>query len=295
MLSARWGQDESGALTKAPARTAKSDISPPYPMSAVSSPSWILFAASSWGARRLLASDRGNVRTNEAEARYVNRVHMMRWGAAENAEDRPREIDRLVFFSDAVFAFALTLLVQRILVPNGPNYTHQVLAQWPKYVSYVISFLVVGRYWLGHHRMFRYIRRWDQRLILLDLLLLFFIAFVPFPAAMIGQHSGYRISLIFYAATVGCAGLASLLIWVYATHDHRLVGPDLDAALIRRYRWSGLVAPCVFFLSIPLSFAGVNVGYFSWLLIPIALAVLRRVGRRGAAAPPDVGAAPDQP
>jgi TMEM175 potassium channel family protein len=202
------------------------------------------------------------------------------------ADERSREIDRLVFFSDAVFAFALTLLVQRILVPGGPDYTHQVLALWPKYLSYAISFFVVGRYWLGHHRMFRYIRRWDQRLILLDLALLFFIAFVPFPAAMIGERGAYRISLVFYAATVGCAGLASLLLWVYATQDHRLVAADLDETVIRRYRLSGMVAPAVFFLSIPLSFVSLNLGFFSWLLIPVALIALRRFGREREAAPP---------
>jgi uncharacterized membrane protein len=180
-----------------------------------------------------------------------------------------------VFFSDAVFAFAMTLLVQRILVPTGPNYTHQVLAQWPKYLSYLLSFAVVGRYWLSHHRLFAFIRQWDGVLIRLNLLLLLFIAFMPFCAAMIGQRAGYRISLIFYASTVGAAGLASLLIWVYATHDHRLVDADLDAAVIRRYRTRGIVAPLVFFLSIPLSLVSLNAAYVSWFVALLAPTVVR--------------------
>ena len=139
------------------------------------------------------------------------------------------------------------------------------------------------------------LERWDRRLIVLNLALLFFIAFVPFPAAMIGQRTGHRISLVFYAAKVGCAGLASPLLWVYATHDRRLVDDDLDAALIRRYRRSGLVAPAVFFLSIPQSFASLNAGYFSWLLIPAALIVLRRVGRKPSPASPGVRGAPLKP
>jgi uncharacterized membrane protein len=191
------------------------------------------------------------------------------------AEEKSREIDRLVFFSDAVFAFAMTLLVQRILVPSGPDFTHQVLAQWPKYLSYLLSFLVVALYWLRHHRIFRHITRWDEGLIRLNLLLLFFIAFMPFSSAMIGQRGGYRISIVFYATTLGFAGLANLLIWLYATHDHRLVAADLDPGLIRRQALRTAVPPLVFFLSIPLSFVSTDAAYYSWLLIPAALLALR--------------------
>lgn len=102
----------------------------------------------------------------------------------------------------------------------------------------------MGLYWLGHHRIFRYIRSRDEGLLRLNLLLLLFIAFMPFPAAMIGEHGHYRISLIFYAATLGCAGLADLLIWVYATHRRRLVDADLDSRAVRRYQLRSLVAPC---------------------------------------------------
>jgi uncharacterized membrane protein len=199
-------------------------------------------------------------------------------------ESRVPEIDRLIFFSDAVFAIALMLLVIRIEVPAGPDRAHLVLAQWPKYLSYLISFAAVGLCWMGHHRTFRYIECWDERLIALNLLLLLFIAFIPFPAAMIGEHGGYRISLIFYAATLGLAGLASLLIWAYATYDRRLVGTDLDEAVIRRHWHRGMVAPLVFFVSIPLSLVSMDAAYYSWLLIAVALLVLRGLGRKNARA-----------
>lgn len=201
--------------------------------------------------------------------------HAKRRSAAAPAGERSREIERLVFFSDAVFAFAMTLLVQRIVVPAGPNYTHQVLAQWPKYLSYLISFAVVGRYWLSHHRLFGFIRRWDGTLIRLNLLLLLFIAFMPFCAAMIGERASYRISLVFYAATVGAAGLASWLIWVYATQGHRLVEADLDAAVIRQYRRRGAVPPLVFFVSIPLSLVSLNAAYAVWFLALLGPVVVR--------------------
>ncbi len=191
------------------------------------------------------------------------------------------EIERIIFFSDAVFAIALTLLVVRIEVPSGPDYAHEVLAQWPRYLSYAISFSAVGLYWMGHHRIFRYIVRWDERLIALNLFLLLFIAFIPFPAAMIGEHGGSQISLIFYAVTLGMAGLANLLIWLYATRRRRLVAADLDPAVIRRHRLRGLVAPVVFFASVPLSFVSMDAAYYSWTLVAVALIALR--GERSAA------------
>lgn len=201
-------------------------------------------------------------------------------------QSRTPEIDRIVFFSDAVFAIALTLLVVRIEVPRGPDYTHEVLAQWPKYLSYAISFLAVGLYWMGHHRVFRYVIRWDERLIALNLFLLLFIAFMPYPAAMIGEHGGQQISLIFYAGTLGMAGLASLMIWVHATRRRRLVAAHLDAAVIRRHRPRGLVAPVVFFASIPLSFVSMDAAYYSWWLVAIGLIALRSEGRAARAAMP---------
>jgi hypothetical protein len=96
------------------------------------------------------------------------------------------------------------------------------------------------------------------------------------------NRAANRISLIFYAATLGSAGLINLLIWLYATRDRRLVDADLDAGLIRRHRLRGLVAPLVFFLSIPLSFVSMDAAYYSWLLIIVAQLALRRFEGRSA-------------
>jgi uncharacterized membrane protein len=203
-------------------------------------------------------------------------VRSSRSAAAAEDVGRPRtpEVDRIVFFSDAVFAIALTLLVVRIDVPRGPDFAREVLAQWPRYLSYTISFLAVGLYWVSHHRVFRYILRWDEGLIALNLFLLLFIAFIPYPAAMIGEHGGEQVSLVFYAATLAMAGLANLLIWMYATRHRRLVAADLDPAVIRRHRMRGLVAPVVFFASIPLSFVSMDAAYYSWVLVGVALVAL---------------------
>ncbi len=87
-----------------------------------------------------------------------------------------RELDRLIFFSDAIFAIVMTLLVLEIRVPEVPpgltaeEVPGEVFDLWPKFFSYVLSFLVIGSYWVGHHQTFRYVMSYDRTLLWLNLL-----------------------------------------------------------------------------------------------------------------------------
>ena len=180
--------------------------------------------------------------------------------------------ERLIFFSDAVFAIAITLLVLEIRVPdlapqNGGELPEKVLELWPKILSFVLSFLVIAAYWQAHHRMFRYIKRYDHRLIRLNLFLLMFVAFVPFPTALLGEYGGLQFPAIFYAIIVTVVGLLYIALWRYATNHHRLVSPDLDPKIIRYYTARNLIAVMIFLLSIPISLINPTIGMLFWMLI----------------------------
>ena len=103
-----------------------------------------------------------------------------------------RELDRLIYFSDAVFAIVMTLLVLEIRVPEVPpslaaaEVPTKVLALGPKFFSYVLSFLVIGIYWIAHHQTFRYVQSYDRRLLWLNLIFLLSISFIPFPTGLLG-------------------------------------------------------------------------------------------------------------
>src|SRR5215468_9602582 len=131
------------------------------------------------------------------------------------------EYDRVLFFSDAVFAIAITLLVVDIRVPDltsGVVDASRALhdARY-KILGFVISFLVIGLFWMGHHRLFRYITALDRPLIFLNLLFLGTIAFLPYPTALLFVSSTSQVAAtVFYAACVAGAGLAELAVWVYA-------------------------------------------------------------------------------
>ena len=133
-------------------------------------------------------------------------------------------LERLVFFSDAVYAIAITLLVIDLRLPPGSGeldntgLTKALFLMLPQFFSYILSFLVIGSFWNNHHFKFRYIRRYDRRLITLNLLLLMTIAFIPFPTAVLGE-SGNATATILYACAIIMPSLLSALEWRYAVHS----------------------------------------------------------------------------
>jgi uncharacterized membrane protein len=151
---------------------------------------------------------------------------------AQAAESRPeagRELDRMVFFSEAVFAIAITILVLDIRLPDvlsPAELPARVLALSPKYLSYVISFLVLAVYWQAHHRVFRPIRGYDGTLVWLNFLFLMAVAFLPFPTSLLGEYSGEQVSVVIYAANAAVASLLLSAISWYAAKGHRLVPPS---------------------------------------------------------------------
>ena len=189
-------------------------------------------------------------------------------------------LERLIFFSDAVFAIAMTLLALEIRLPGGESpLTNQelldkLLSIWPQYFAYILSFLVIGTFWITHHRRFRAIVRYDQRLIWLNMLLLMLVAFVPFPTAVLSQYSN-RTGTIFYAATLAMTGFISAAVWLYASHRDRLIAPGMQMEERRHKMIGSLVVPTVFLLSIGLAFIDQDLAKYSWVLIWPALALPR--------------------
>src|SRR5919202_4586773 len=118
--------------------------------------------------------------------------------------ERGAELERTVFFSDAVFAIAITLLALEIQVPEIPAASEAtllpgaLLSLWPKFFSFLISFWVIGFYWLAHHRPFHYIRGYDRRLLLINLLFLMWVALMPFLGSLLGEYGGQQLSVVFY-------------------------------------------------------------------------------------------------
>lgn len=187
------------------------------------------------------------------------------------------DMERIVFFSDAVFAIAVTLLALEIRLPESETLLEdsQLLSQlggiWHLYLGYFISFIVIGIFWMAHHRKFRLIKRYDTRLMLLNLLLLMVIAFIPFPTSLISKYPG-QTSTIFYALTMILGELLLGVIWWYASANNRLTSPSLDAKLRRKQFINPVAATLVFLASIGVALIDPDLAKLAWFLIlPVTL------------------------
>lgn len=186
-----------------------------------------------------------------------------------------------MFFSDAVFAIAITLLALEIRLPEGDFAEDAALAQAllamsDAYLAFAISFWVIASFWLGHHRMFLHIRRYDDRLLLLNFVLLMLIAFVPFPTTLISDYDN-RTATIVYAATMVAIGLTMILITAYASGPGKLTDAPQPALWRQRGVTRSLAVVLVFGASIGIAFIDPDWAMYSWLLlIPISIWRRRR-------------------
>ena len=152
---------------------------------------------------------------------------------------------RLEAFSDGVFAIAATLLVLELRVPaEATDLSGALLRLWPAYAAYLVSFLTIGIIWVNHHTLLEHCKRVDRRFLYLNLMLLVAVGIVPFPTALVGQYilleHGATAALVVYGLGAVLIAMAFTGVFLYATHDQRLVG---DTAVARRIRQEGRLFP----------------------------------------------------
>ncbi|MEU0155298.1 TMEM175 family protein [Micromonospora fulviviridis] len=152
---------------------------------------------------------------------------------------------RVVAFSDAVIAIAVTLLVLEIRPPQDTRHLfHGLVTLWPSYLAYVVTFMLVGQVWANHHVMFDQIRTADRTVLFLNTVLLMDIAFLPFAASVLAgafrDGHGQRTAVILHGIAFELAALLFNAIWQYVRRHHRLLVATIDPAgvkaISRRFR-----------------------------------------------------------
>ncbi len=190
-------------------------------------------------------------------------------------EQQQYGISRLVAFSDGVFGFAITLLIINVIsafppLPSSASDERLVgalLGLGSSFFSYALSFYVVGAYWVAHHRMFSSIIRSTSTLLWLNLTLLLFVVFLPFPTYLLDKYNNSNAIAAFYAASLSVISLCSTLMWEYAAFRHRLIPADLDEKTILSIRGRGWMTLALFVLSIGLAFLSPSLARISWFAI----------------------------
>ena len=183
--------------------------------------------------------------------------------------------NRIEALTDGVFAVAMNLLVLDIRVPElqQPLATAELplklLSLWPKFLSYTISFVILGVYWVGHHVQLSFIRRADRPLLWINILFLLWVALVPFSTALLSEYATTRIAIAIYGANLIAIGLTLALHWWYATTENRHVDPDIDRGLVRGAMYRTLMGPLVYVIAIGLSFFRAEVSLALYALVPM--------------------------
>src|SRR3989338_1033839 len=184
-------------------------------------------------------------------------------------------IERLNAFSDGVFAIAITLLVLGITEPEITKNAHlneelisHLFALSPKILSYIISFTVIGIFWVGHHILFRYIKKIDRNLIWLNIFLLMLISFIPFPAALLGEYGQTQSAIFIYGATLLIVGVLFESIWWYAAKNN-FIDEALNREMIKKAGRLILIAPVSYFIALIISFFNPIISLGIYILVPV--------------------------
>jgi uncharacterized membrane protein len=192
--------------------------------------------------------------------------------ADPNVDERGRGLDRVINFSDAVFAIAITLLVLNLRTPHltGHDLDHRLLDALGHdtglLIGFVISFFVIARFWITHHRLSLLLRRVDTTFMVLNLVFLALIVFIPFPAEILGSYGGTTTAVVFYAGSMVATGLMSGATWEYALRRGLDDGrASVDARQQAERRTVSVVA--VFAASIPVAFIDPNAAKLMWVLL----------------------------
>jgi uncharacterized membrane protein len=201
--------------------------------------------------------------------------------AAEAKQRKENEIEfsRIVAFSDGVFAIAITLLVLNLDVAKnlpGDELWPTLWGERDDLFAYAISFAVIGRFWIVHHRFFGEVTGFDGRLIALNLFYLAWIVLLPFSSRVLGDYGGETPAVVLYAANLVGVLLSGVLMFADAQRAGltRTSDEDLQEGLR-----GALVVAAVFFISIPVAFVNPRFAPYCWLAL-FAGPALGRLARR---------------
>ena len=214
--------------------------------------------------------------------RLVPRVGIVRASRGDGERDPgsgSRDTNRLVEFSDSVFAITITLLVLEIRAPTADgDLLHDLIALWPSYLAYVVTFLFIGQVWVNHHVMFDHIGVANRAVLLLNTLVLMVVAFLPFATSVLARAlrggRDERTAIVFYCIAFDLTALTFNAVWQYAYRRLLLsqaLGSAGATAISRRFQLAlaWLTTGAVLAAVLPLLGLAVIVAFNAFYWLPI--------------------------
>lgn len=192
------------------------------------------------------------------------------------------QLERMILFSDAVFAIAITLLVIELKVPEIPKelVTEAGLIKSleqliPKFAGVFISFIIIGLYWTVHHRMFGFVTSYNQRLLWLNLFFLFAVVLMPFSTAFYSVyiHRLMQTPVIVYVVNICFLGIMNFILWRYVSNPKRKLCEGLSPLVAKYFSYRAIAVPVIFTAMTFVYLANPKIAIFIPMLIPLLMKV----------------------
>jgi uncharacterized membrane protein len=175
----------------------------------------------------------------------------------QNELKKEFQLERLILFSDAVFAIAITLLVIELKIPEIPGQlvTETKLLESlanliPKFVGFLVSFFIIGLFWTVHHRMFAYVVDYNRNLLWLNLMFLLFVVLMPFSTGFYSEYISYLLitPIVVYVSNICLIGIMNTFLWHYISNPKNNLVEGLHPLVTRYFMIRSIVTPLVFLL-----------------------------------------------
>jgi len=181
--------------------------------------------------------------------------------------------NRIEALSDGIFAIVMTLLILEIHVPNLPptapnvEVTPVLVALWPKFVSYLVTFISLGFFWVGHHIMYHAILRADRTLLWLNIFFFMFVSLLPFSTSVLNAFPRAFIAPFFFGINLAIVGWLLFFQWIYVNSQPDMLAAFISAEYRSTVKFRMLMVPVVTTLTVVICFWSVGISLAIYLLL----------------------------
>lgn len=177
------------------------------------------------------------------------------------------QLERMILFSDAVFAIAITLLAIELKLPTELKINdaiveldrhtatdnlllHGLAEMIGKFIGFFISFFIIGLYWIIHHRMFGFVINYDRKLLWLNLVFLMAIVLMPFSTAFYSEYAikFLKLPVIVYVINIIFLGMMNYALWNYLASAKRQLAIGITVTEKKYFAFRAIIVPSVFFV-----------------------------------------------
>jgi uncharacterized membrane protein len=198
------------------------------------------------------------------------------------------QLERMILFSDAVFAIAITLLAIELKVPailhdvTDHKLAESLLEMTPKFIGFLVSFLIIGQYWTIHHRLFGFVVNFNLRLLWLNLFFLLAVVLMPFTSAFYSEYIPYLLKtpVILYISNISFLGFMNYFMWRYVSNPKHGLSEGLAKPVAWYFSMRAIIIPVIFMSMALVYFIFPHIAIWMPMIIPLAMWLITRTYKK---------------